>query len=418
LRSLQISDFNYYLTQNANNAVAKSIKVKFKKLNKESTTKTANSETQRPGDPVSVMPEMYYYHSDHLGTGTFLTDFGGIPYQFFLNLPFGETLIEQHSYSGDYTNRYKFNGKELDEETGFYYYGARYYNPKFSLMLSVDQMMEKYPGMNPYAYCFQNPINLIDPTGMEPEEGCGDTNPPKYQWYRFRSGDSLQYSFLPYNTVRNGVKGEVISGGRVVYGATGNSNVQLNPDGTFVIDPPTQNPVKGHVSWNAKLANGGSFEIQAVDYPHPKGVGMDMVDAIPMFLTGLAAERLLVKGLGGLFIGQAATKAAPTSTALTNFYPKNNGFLGASQETFLMPGQQISRYGLETGRFFSPSGTTLPMRALPTGTNTSLLNTYTIMKPFPVQSGTIAPAFGQPGLGIQHMSNVSAEVLLKRGIIK
>ena len=76
---------------------------------------------------------MYYYHSDHLGTGTFLSDTYGNPYQFFLNLPFGETMMEQHSYSGDYTNRYKFNGKELDEETGFYYYGARYCNPKFTV---------------------------------------------------------------------------------------------------------------------------------------------------------------------------------------------------------------------------------------------------------------------------------------------
>ena len=52
-------------------------------------------------------------------------------------------MIEQHSYSGDYTNRYKFNGKELDEETGFYYYGARYYNPKFSIWLSVDPLARR-----------------------------------------------------------------------------------------------------------------------------------------------------------------------------------------------------------------------------------------------------------------------------------
>ncbi|WP_374541771.1 RHS repeat-associated core domain-containing protein [Flavobacterium sp.] len=58
-------------------------------------------------------------------------------------------MIEQHSYSGDYTNRYKFNGKELDEETGFYYYGARYYNPKFSIWLSVDPLAEIMPYASP-----------------------------------------------------------------------------------------------------------------------------------------------------------------------------------------------------------------------------------------------------------------------------
>jgi RHS repeat-associated protein len=113
--------------------------------------------------------EIYYYHSDHLGTGTFLSDFDGNPYQFFLNLPFGETMAEQHSYSGDYTNRYKFNGKELDEETGLYYYGARYYNPKFSIWLSVDPLAEKFPSWNPYNYCMDNPLYYTDPTGMSAE---------------------------------------------------------------------------------------------------------------------------------------------------------------------------------------------------------------------------------------------------------
>ena len=41
---------------------------------------------------------------------------------------------------------YKFNGKEKDEETGLYYYGARYYSPELSMWLSVDPMSDKYPG--------------------------------------------------------------------------------------------------------------------------------------------------------------------------------------------------------------------------------------------------------------------------------
>ncbi len=76
--------------------------------------------------------------------------------------------MEQHSYTGDYTNRYKFNGKELDEETGFYYYGARYYNPKFSIWLSTDPLAEKFPNASPYNYCLGNPIKLVDPDGRAP----------------------------------------------------------------------------------------------------------------------------------------------------------------------------------------------------------------------------------------------------------
>lgn len=99
-------------------------------------------------------------------------------------------MIEQHSYSGDYTNRYKFNGKELDEETGFYYYGARYYNPKFSIWLSVDPLAEIFPNWNPYNYTMQNPINLTDPTGMSPEGGDGDP-PVKGATTKAPNGDTL-----------------------------------------------------------------------------------------------------------------------------------------------------------------------------------------------------------------------------------
>jgi hypothetical protein len=57
------------------------------------------------------------YHPDQLGTGTLVTDRDGEPYQFFMNLPYGETLLEQGGYS--YDNPYKFNGKELDKETAY-----------------------------------------------------------------------------------------------------------------------------------------------------------------------------------------------------------------------------------------------------------------------------------------------------------
>ena len=59
-----------------------------------------------------------------------------------------------------------FNGKEKDHESGFHYYGARYYwGEVLTGWLSVDPMADKYPGISPYAYCAWNPIKLIDPDG-------------------------------------------------------------------------------------------------------------------------------------------------------------------------------------------------------------------------------------------------------------
>ncbi len=64
-----------------------------------------------------------------------------------------------------YSARYTFSGKERDEESGFSYFGARYYNSTYSIWLSVDPMSDKYPSISPYAYCANNPVKLVDPNG-------------------------------------------------------------------------------------------------------------------------------------------------------------------------------------------------------------------------------------------------------------
>ena len=61
-----------------------------------------------------------------------------------------------------------FTGKELDAETGYSYFGARYYAPtSLTAWLSVDPMSDKYPSISPYAYCAWNPVRLVDPDGNE-----------------------------------------------------------------------------------------------------------------------------------------------------------------------------------------------------------------------------------------------------------
>ena len=112
-------------------------------------------------------PRTYWYHPDHLGSSSYITNVEGIVTQHMEYMPYGESLVEEHQNS--INTPYKFNGKELDDETGNYYYGARYYNPKFSFWLSVDPLAEKFYDLSPYAYVSNNPINLIDPTGMSEE---------------------------------------------------------------------------------------------------------------------------------------------------------------------------------------------------------------------------------------------------------
>ena len=62
---------------------------------------------------------------------------------------------------------YKFNGKQLDEETGPYYYGARYMKPVTSLWYGVDPLAEKYPNYSSHIYCIDNPIKSVDLFGTD-----------------------------------------------------------------------------------------------------------------------------------------------------------------------------------------------------------------------------------------------------------
>ena len=61
-----------------------------------------------------------------------------------------------------------FTGKETDCETGYSYFGARYYDPTLlTSWTAVDPMADKYPSLSPYNYCAWNPMKLVDPDGEE-----------------------------------------------------------------------------------------------------------------------------------------------------------------------------------------------------------------------------------------------------------
>jgi RHS repeat-associated protein len=109
--------------------------------------------------------ELYFYHTDHLGSSSWITDASGAVNQYLAYLPFGESYIDQRTNGHDI--RFKFTGKERDQETGYDYFGARYYSSELSVWLSVDPMSDKHPNFNPYAYVYQNPINLVDPWGLD-----------------------------------------------------------------------------------------------------------------------------------------------------------------------------------------------------------------------------------------------------------
>ena len=131
-----------------------------------------------PEDPDNAQPgygyvpadtahheDIFFYHSDHLGSTSYITDAKANITQFDAYLPYGELLVDEHSSSEEMP--YKFNGKEFDQETGLYYYGARYMDPKISMWLGVDPLAEKYPNVTGYCYTMDNPIKFIEIDGKD-----------------------------------------------------------------------------------------------------------------------------------------------------------------------------------------------------------------------------------------------------------
>jgi len=120
----------------------------------------------------NIEVDQYFYHSDHLGSSSWITDASGNACaersrsisQHLQYLPFGEQFIDQRT---NHDIRFKFTTKEEDSETGYAYFGARYYDSDLSVWLSVDPLAEKNFGVSPYNYCHWNPIIMIDPDGRD-----------------------------------------------------------------------------------------------------------------------------------------------------------------------------------------------------------------------------------------------------------
>ena len=106
----------------------------------------------------------HYFHKDHLGSSTAMTDASGAKVETTEYVPYGE----MREHTGTEVTNYKFTDQELDPETGLYNYGARLYDPVIGRFISPDPIIPNVydPQMlNRYSYCRNNPLIYTDPTG-------------------------------------------------------------------------------------------------------------------------------------------------------------------------------------------------------------------------------------------------------------
>jgi RHS repeat-associated protein len=131
-----------------------------------------------PNGKTPFEKDLYFYHPDHLGSSNFVTDLNGKLYEHLEYFPFGEGWIEENT--NQQRTPYLFTAKELDEETGLYYFGARYYDPRTSVWQNTDPALPKYlnsrqsggvyvsHNLGLFSYSHNGPVIYLDPNGETP----------------------------------------------------------------------------------------------------------------------------------------------------------------------------------------------------------------------------------------------------------
>jgi len=124
--------------------------------------------THLQGDSCKYEEGLYFYHGNHLSSTQLITDMYGSVTQAVLYGPWGNIISEYRlDWLLDTIPRYLFSGKEKDEESGMYYFEARYYSDEDIVFRGRDIAFEEYPATSPYCAFANNPVKYIDPDGRK-----------------------------------------------------------------------------------------------------------------------------------------------------------------------------------------------------------------------------------------------------------
>ena len=218
---------------------------------------------------------VYYYHPDHIGSASTVTDNNGKFTEHCEYFPYGEVWIsESASTSVTSLLPFKFTGKELDPETGLYYYGARYMDPKLGRFISTDAYLDPYipmggenpsdlPGMggafnpqnlNLYEYTLNNPIRIVDPDGNTSSTGEMYRNDPR--------GNILSY---PEDTSSKGSSTLTGSGSLTSEGKNASAEVKANTTMAEQAKSSGNSPMRNSEETQSYAQHGFAIDLKSIN---------------------------------------------------------------------------------------------------------------------------------------------------------
>jgi RHS repeat-associated protein len=153
-------------------------------------------------------PANYYYVKDHLGSTRSVVNSSGTPVSAQDYYAYGGLLNQ--SVSGD--DRYKFTGKQRDDETNYDCFGARYYNSDVGVWPSVDTSADKNRGLSPFNYCENNPLKNIDIDGkdiiiLNAPTGAANAGIPFGHAAVLIGNDKDGWTYISKDGTKNGING-------------------------------------------------------------------------------------------------------------------------------------------------------------------------------------------------------------------
>ncbi len=352
------------------------------------------------------------------------------------------TTDPQDAIRAAFTDRGYTNHEHLDA-LGLINMNGRFYDPSLGRFMSADPYIpyqDNLQSYNRYSYVRNNPLTMGDPSGY-------------FDWFGFGSSDCYICISTTVNANNSGYNIGVtanVGGGSSTYIPPAKPSVSTVSSSSQGAPLVTINSVSGSsfISYEVTLnfskwrsfyddtqstVQGFNFGLgnqpySVLDIPTAKWEstsfqqGYKFGDDVRSFsgyaTIGLEAAMSIPAWpvRGTLILGEAVVAArgvAAESRALTSYHPPNNGAFGESAPFTLLPGARVDRYGRDAGRYLSPEGTPMQMRALAPTDAPRAYSAFEVQTPFTVQAGTIAPAYGQPGLGLQFYTDRSVGDLVR-----